>query len=429
MNKIDTGMKNKFFMIVVYVVLWCVAILAAYTIICNSLAVSPSEDSLRSQHYFRLLVREAIELPFYCAVMFFLYKLAGGYKRYGGFAGLLRLRGGSQVANLKTMLVTLWSCGLVSLLLYFASRTDCAARWENHAMDTLAGDYGMATVVACVQKLDCIFESCLSLFPFMPLYWRTTVVMLVLLFAISIVSWRYGVLCDAVLEGDRIECFFTVKQPRIEKIADGESADRSLLAAKPADRGVSAPELASEKNQEMDRLLGRRTIPADYAATMRALHGDSKQDDLTRNFAVQHLGLHVQELLRRGTYDPGTPEAAQVRATLESASRETASSVAGPAFLALADLAAVDPHVDAAALDARLAACAGDASAHVPTRVIAVQLCGTRRVRAAIPALDAILADSSAGTVLRLSARRAREEVTNPRPFLRATWEGREIAQ
>lgn len=216
--------------------------------------------------------------------------------------------------------------------------------------------------------------------------------------------------------------------PQMEKIADGESADRSLLAAKPADRGVSAPELASEKNQEMDRMLGRRTIPADYAATMRALHGDSKQDDLTRNFAVQHLGLHVQELLRRGTYDPNTPEAAQVRATLDAAARETTSSVAGPAFLALADLAAVDPHVDAAALDARLAACAGDASAHVPTRVIAVQLCGTRRVRAAIPALEAILADSSAGTVLKLSARRAREEMANSRLFPRATG-GREIAQ
>ena len=47
----------------------------------------------------------------------------------------------------------------------------------------------------------------------------------------------------------------------MEKIADGESADRSLLAAKPADRGVSAPELASEKNQEMDRMLVRRIIP------------------------------------------------------------------------------------------------------------------------------------------------------------------------
>ena len=39
-----------------------------------------------------------------------------------------------------------------------------------------------------------------------------------------------------------------------------------------------------------------------------------------------------------------------------------------------------------------------------------VQLCGTRRVHAAIPALEAILADSSVGTVLKLSARRALDE-------------------
>lgn len=31
------------------------------------------------------------------------------------------------------------------------------------------------------------------------------------------------------------------EQPRMEKIADGERVDRSLLAAKPEDRGVSAP--------------------------------------------------------------------------------------------------------------------------------------------------------------------------------------------
>ena len=31
------------------------------------------------------------------------------------------------------------------------------------------------------------------------------------------------------------------EQPRMEKIAGGESAGRSLLAAKPEDRGVSAP--------------------------------------------------------------------------------------------------------------------------------------------------------------------------------------------
>ncbi len=203
-------------------------------------------------------------------------------------------------------------------------------------------------------------------------------------------------------------------RPLMAKVADGEVSDRALLFSGVEGKVMSAPELASEKNQEMDRLLGRRTIPSDYTATMRTLHGDHGQDVLTRNFAIQHLGLHVQEMLRRGTYDPNTSEAAQVRATLEAAAGETASSVAGPAFLALADLAEVDPHVDAVALDAHLAACAGDTAAHVPTRVIAVQLCGTRRIRAARPALQAILADPSAGTVLKLSAHRAMDECAKP---------------
>lgn len=198
-----------------------------------------------------------------------------------------------------------------------------------------------------------------------------------------------------------------VRRPRMERVSGGDAADRALLFARPERAGRPAPSLASDKNQEMDRLLNRRAIPADYAATMRALHGGAGQDGLTRNFAVQHLGLHVQELVRRGTYDPRAPEAARVRAVLDAAARATGSPVAGPALLALAELAAADPRVDAAGLDARLAACAGDAAASVPTRVIAVQLCGARRVRAARAALRAILADPSSGTVLRLSARRA----------------------
>ena len=155
-----------------------------------------------------------------------------------------------------------------------------------------------------------------------------------------------------------------VLRPRMERVSGGDAADRALLFAQPEGRGCPAPSLASDKNQEMDRLLNQRAIPADYAATMRTLHDSADQDDLTRNFAVQHLGLHVQEQVRRGTYDPHAPEAARVRATL-------------------------------------------DASANAPTRVIAVQLCGTRRVPAARAALRSILADPSSGTVLRLSAQRA----------------------
>ena len=68
---------------------------------------------------------------------------------------------------------------------------------------------------------------------------------------------------------------------------------------------VSAPARASEKNQAMDRLMaGRGMAPDDFSALMRRLHADGKQDELTRNFAVQHLGLYVQRRIRFGDYDP-----------------------------------------------------------------------------------------------------------------------------
>ena len=174
---------------------------------------------------------------------------------------------------------------------------------------------------------------------------------------------------------------------------------------------VSAPSRASEKNQSMDRLMaGRGMAPDDFSALMRRLHADGKQDELTRNFAVQHLGLYVQRRIRLGEYDPKSREALEIRSTLEAAAGETHSTVAGPAFKALAELAVVDPAVVEGGLDARLVACAGDASANVPTRVIAVQLCGARRLAAARPALEAILADPKSGTVLKLAARRALRE-------------------
>ena len=51
---------------------------------------------------------------------------------------------------------------------------------------------------------------------------------------------------------------------------------------------------------------------------------------------------------------------------------------------------------------------------NVPTRIIAVQLCGARRLAAARPALEAILADLKSGTALKLAASRALREFKSP---------------
>ena len=93
-----------------------------------------------------------------------------------------------------------------------------------------------------------------------------------------------------------------------------------------------AAQMASDKNQVMDELLNLPQIPSDYAETLIALFCDSTQDVVTRDFAVQHIGLYAQALNRRGQYDPKSAEAERCRAALYDAADETGTIVAAAAF-------------------------------------------------------------------------------------------------
>lgn len=163
-------------------------------------------------------------------------------------------------------------------------------------------------------------------------------------------------------------------------------------------------QMASDKNQVMDELLNQPEIPADYGMQMVALFRDREQDVVTRDFAVQHIGLYAQALNRRGKYNPESPESASLRRALDEAASETKTIIAAAAFRALADMAAFDPNVDVRRLDARLASCAADATASPAARVMAVQLCGERRIASARPTLAALAAARAAPEPLRRSA-------------------------
>ncbi len=166
----------------------------------------------------------------------------------------------------------------------------------------------------------------------------------------------------------------------------------------------SSARLASDKNQVMDELLNQATIPADYAKEMIALFRDRSQDVHTRNFAVQHIGLYAEALNRRGAYDAASAEAGELRRALEEASRETECTVAAAAFRALADLAAFDTRIDGRGLERRLIACVGDVATAPAVRVMAIQVCGERRVDAAVSGLRRVLRDPASTVALRLSA-------------------------
>lgn len=187
----------------------------------------------------------------------------------------------------------------------------------------------------------------------------------------------------------------TVPEEAVCALAEQPSADASSQ-----ERGQAA----SDKNQLMDELLDRPVSPADYGATMAALYGDTSNDVIARDFAVQHIGLYAQALNRSGTYDPDSDDARQCRDALLAAAAETRTVIAAAAFRALSDVSAFDPHIDGKRLDAMLVSCVGDAAAATAARVMAAQLCGERRIPAAQSALKRLLDDPSTPETLRRAA-------------------------
>ena len=185
-----------------------------------------------------------------------------------------------------------------------------------------------------------------------------------------------------------------------------ESEEKMSLRVSAVEVGseTSMAELASEKNQVMDKLLNQPQMPFDYGDVMIGLYRDKSQDVLTRDFAVQHIGLYAQALARRGKYDAENAESRKLRSALFDAAGETRTIVAAAAFRALADMAVFDPRVDTNRLDSLLAACTADTSSDPASRSMAVQLCGERRVRSSRPALESIRSDPTAPEILRRSA-------------------------
>ena len=170
-------------------------------------------------------------------------------------------------------------------------------------------------------------------------------------------------------------------------------------------KDMDAPSVASLKNQVMDKLLEQQSLPADYGAEMIGLYRNRANDELLRNFAVQHLELYAGTLAVRGGYDAASDQALKIRSALDAASRETDSSIGGAALLGLERLSRLDAKIDRSALATRAAACAANASSDLQTRIAAIQVCGEMRIKTSAATLRALADDPAANTVLRLSAR------------------------
>ena len=161
----------------------------------------------------------------------------------------------------------------------------------------------------------------------------------------------------------------------------------------------------------MDRKLADADLSSAYAEEMIATWRDRTNHEFVRNFAVQHLERYARECVVRGTWDPASADAADVRAALEEAVLETGTSVGGAALLALARLSEIDPHVDRTRLGARASSLVSDTSVPAANRASAAQVCDLLRVRSALPTLRSLASDPSVPTPLRLAAEHATKQI------------------
>ena len=175
----------------------------------------------------------------------------------------------------------------------------------------------------------------------------------------------------------------------------------------------STAQRASLVNQEMDLNLAAADLSSAYAEEMIATWRDRVNHEFVRNFAVQHLERYARECVVRGTWDPDSSDAADVRAALEEAVLETGTSVGGAALLALARLSEIDPHVDRTRLGARASSLVSDTSVPAANRASAAQVCGLLRVRSALSALRSLASDPATPTPLRLAADHAAKAIAD----------------
>jgi hypothetical protein len=169
------------------------------------------------------------------------------------------------------------------------------------------------------------------------------------------------------------------------------------------------------KNALMDRLCELDPPPPWVGQVLVQIYRDSKQDDVLRDYAVQHLAALYEQVDKgpEAEREVRIAELNQVQDTLWEALAEKDGSIAGTALLALNRLAESRTEFDAERLAGAAQQLAGDGSAGELTRIAALQVCGRLGASEALPTVMAAAVNGPT-TAVRISAVGALGELGNP---------------
>ena len=141
-----------------------------------------------------------------------------------------------------------------------------------------------------------------------------------------------------------------------------------------------APAEYALKNYLMNVLADLPTPPTNLLSEFCALYQDKQQDEVTRDYTLQHIA----DCLLQGTnrYAVGRSEA---QAVLWSATSQTGETLAGTALLGLSRVQAIDPTVDSQRVNTVALQMAADPGTGDLSRITALQVCANRQLAAVLP--------------------------------------------
>jgi HEAT repeat protein len=136
------------------------------------------------------------------------------------------------------------------------------------------------------------------------------------------------------------------------------------------------------KNALLDALCALNPPPGGLGGVLAQMYEDPQQDEVVRDYAVQHLAAYYEQMSRQD--DSATTEQA-VQNVLWAAVNETSDSIAGTALLALKRLSQEYAGFDQEKIATTALQLAGDNDAGELTRISAYEVCAQLKTMEALP--------------------------------------------
>lgn len=179
--------------------------------------------------------------------------------------------------------------------------------------------------------------------------------------------------------------------PRVLTAADWAALKGFLLKADSLD-GEQLNQVV--KNELMDALCAMDPSPAGLGNALAQMYGNLAQNEVIRDYAVQHLAT-VDEMLAVNGGQGIAQEEQTDQQVLWNALGETGDSISGTALLGLVRLSQQpNANIDQSKLDAAALQLVNDKAAGELAQITACQVCAQLNLQTALPAIEAAAQDS-----------------------------------